>query len=120
MSLLTEGKKLGDFLAFETDARYCRETFLAEGTIEIGRTLKNGTDAATQKAPTVAAGTGANAIALHAAEDGEPVVCLVRGPAVVVRGQLAYHADATANQKDAADALLEAEGILVRDGEAHA
>jgi hypothetical protein len=115
MAVETMDGVLSDVSVFETDQRYCRETFLAEGAVVKGQVLINGTNAVTQKKPAAAAGTGANAVALNDAASGAKVVCIVRGPAIVNKNGLVYHADATAQQKADADALLVALGILVRE-----
>ncbi len=114
MSVETMSGILSDVLTFETDYRYCRETYLAEGAVVKGQVLKNGSNAATQKQPIDAVGTGANAVALNDADSGAKVVVLVRGPAIVNKNGLVYHAAATTQQKADADALLVALGILVR------
>jgi hypothetical protein len=118
MSVLTEGKTLGDILAWETDARFCRQTYLAEGAVVLGQVLKDGSNAATQKQPAAATDTTAcNAVALNAAADGGKVVCLVRGPAILVKGKLEFiSTGATAVQKDAQEAALAAVNIIVREG----
>jgi hypothetical protein len=112
MPVLTEGNHIGDVLVNEFDQSYNRERFVAEGDLVIGQVVKNGTGG-TQKAPTVAAGTSANAVALNNAKSGEPVICLVRGPAIVKNSGVVYTAGATDNEKAATRVLLLALGIKV-------
>lgn len=108
----TEGTYLDELIQSELN-KDSRQSFLAQGAITKGQILANGS-AATQKAPIVAAGTGANSIALNDAADGEVVWTVgLPGPVVVKRAGLIYGSGATGTQKDATDALLRAVGITV-------
>jgi hypothetical protein len=114
MATLTEGIYVDDIVAIEFDKTFNREYFVAEGALVRGQIVKTGT-AGTQKAPVVAAGTGANAIALEPVADGARGVFLVRGPAVVKKSGLTYGPSANGSNKTATEVLLAAVGIIVRD-----
>lgn len=109
----TEGVDLSDIISDEWNKSYSRKSYLAEGAVTKGSILKDGTSPTTQKAVVVAAGTGANAIALNDAANGETVYCLVRGPVLVKRAGLTYGSGANSGQKTATDVLLAAAGIVV-------
>ena len=109
----TEGVQLDDVIANEWDKNYSRKAFVAEGAITKGSVIKDGTSPSTQKTVVAAAGTGANSIALNDAANGEPVMCLVRGPVVVKRNGLTYGSGATGPQKTTTDGLLAAASIVV-------
>lgn len=108
----TEGTKTSDFLVNEFDPRFNRATYLAEGAVVKGQILKTGT-AGTQRTAVVAAGTSANCVALNDAANGEKVVVLERGPALLNRSGLTYGSGANNANKDATDALLLALGMKV-------
>jgi hypothetical protein len=112
-SSFTEGAYLDDFIVSETNRDH-RQSFLVEGAAVVpGQILQNGT-AATQKKAIVAAGTGANCVALNAADVGERVFVLGQpGHATLKRSGLTYGPSATTNQKADTDALLRAVGLVV-------
>ena len=113
MSDFNESNYIGDIIAEEWHKDYTRQRFVAQGAIVRGQTVKTGT-AATQKAPTVTTDTTAtNGIALNDAADGQPVVCLVRGPSIAKDYGIVYPAGATDTQKAAHRSALLAAGILV-------
>lgn len=118
---LTEGKYPGDWLKFEVDPNYCRE----ERTIKAGENLASGTVIALDNGgtdyvafeddtDTPAIGILVNAVdATDAAKTG---VVIVRGPVVVNKNQLTWHADNDATDKANGLADLLALGIVAREG----
>ena len=123
-SSYTEGDRLSDVLLSELPYRANRFKGVADGAIAIGDVLKDSAATGKDKTKVAAAGTGANAIALTAAADGEDVI--FAGPprdetaplgigVVVKKAGLNYGSGASSGQKDDTDALLQAVGIIVRD-----
>lgn len=119
MATKEEQKLLSDVLFYETPHEYGRKTYLAEGAVQLGDVLKAGTSATTERTR-VDDATGAVCVALSDAADGEQVVVLEKGPAIVRKGELRYFDAATAGNKNTLDGLLLSNSnILVREGTAH-
>ena len=123
MSVLTEINTLGDWLLYEEHPpSLCRE----EGTLASGQNLVSGTVLSLGSGGTWSAfidddgtfGT-AEGILIHsvdATSGALPCVVLVRGPAIVSKSGLTWHADNDATEEGIGLAALLALGIVAREG----
>lgn len=123
MAALTQGNYPGDWLIEEFGApSYCREEY----TLASGQNLKTGTVVALGAGTTVSAwidddGTYGTVLGIllsdvDASGGAKPCVVLKRGPAVVAKEGLTYHADNDTTEEAIALAALLALGIVAREG----
>lgn len=123
MPTITQPKDLADLLRFEADSRYSRE----RATLTMGHQLALGTvvatDALTGKiAPLDPTDTGSlsqpTGVLLQdcdAMSADNPNALVVVRHAIVVRDALVWPAAISVEQKAAAEDLLRAQGVLIRD-----
>lgn len=111
MALQTQSTYPSEIVKFMVDQNYCVEKHVVTDgqTLEIGDICET----ASSKKIIVATAGNADSICLEAASpsgaDGEALF-LMRGPAIVIKGELDYNSVTEAT----ADAALEALGILAR------
>ena len=123
MAALTEGNYPGDFLIEEFGApNHCRE----EVTIKVGEDLAAGTVLAVDvggdgsyvafEDDTDHPAAGILLVAVDASAAAKKAVAIVRGPCVVSKAGLTWHADNDAGDKAAGLVDLLALGIVAREG----
>lgn len=119
---LTEGNYLGDWLLYEENPpEYCRE----EGLLASGQNLKSGTvlslgstywSAFVDDDGTYGTAEGILIHDVDASGGAKACVVLVRGPAVVSKAGLTWHADNDDTEKGIGLASLLTIGIVAREG----
>lgn len=123
MAVLTQGNYPGDWLIEEFAApNYCREEY----TLASGQNLKTGTVVALGAGTTVSAwidddGTYGTVLGIllndvDASGGAKPCVVLKRGPAVIAKEGITYHADNDGTEEAKALAALLVLGIVAREG----
>lgn len=115
----TEPKYISDVVFFEEDGRYAREVLFVtspDADIDVGTVLASTDGTNFTIATGDAAGVTHVAVLLEKlpAQTTEKPLCLERGPAFVKRQGLAFDAALTAQTE--IETLLEAQGIIIRDG----
>lgn len=120
MAALTQGNYPGDWLIYEEAApNYCRE----EIVVKSGQNLKSGTVLAVDTGTYVAfeddTATPAAGILVHdvdASLGNKAGVAILRGPAIICKAGLTWHADNDSGDKTNGLADLLALGIVAREG----
>jgi len=121
MSALSEANYVGDWLKYEADPNYCREA----GSLASGQDLASGTvlsygtttwSAFVHDDGTFGTAEGILVEAVDATSAAKACVVLVRGPAIISKSELAWHADNdTTEIAIGLASLLATNGIVARD-----
>ena len=122
MSVITEGKNIGDLVRYQLDKDYCRDvvTVLAGENLKIGTVLGVGSDGKYTSAISAAVEEGGNsAVAVLLADcdatNGDTKAVVLKRTAIVVRSGLVFPEGVTSEDKTKFESDLEVRGIVVRD-----